>query len=190
MMGRRGTNEIAHLRRELADVEAELARLAADDADYDSLVAQPQAFDLAIVPDRRRRALTSEGRRHQLQQALGGPAASCSRSALAAKRIADVDWPTWNSISPVVISAAIEPTRHLTSASPYGQQDYHALCRDRDAIQRELDRVTASLDACLSEAAEVGRTLRTFSSNGRVRTLWRRKYIDPRRPCSRTSPHR
>ena len=174
LYGERQYEQNRAFRQELADVEAELARLSVDEADHDSLVARRNRLTARLTQTVPPERSTSDGRRHQLQQRSADLQHRArdlrSQQSELRRRIADLE---------LDIASCDLGHRHAITTNAYGRHDYHALCRDRDAIQVELDRVTASLDACLSEATQVGRTLRSSSSNGRVRTVVDRDgYLD------------
>ncbi len=159
------------LRRELADVDAELSRLSSEEADYDSLIERRNRLTSQLSRPLATGRHDSEGRRHQLQQRSADLQHRSrelrSQQSELRRRLADVEL----DLASCDLGRYHANATNTSAVNPYGQQDYHLLCRDRDAIQQELDRVTASLDTCLSEAAEVGRTLRMFPANGRVRNV-------------------
>lgn len=154
------------LRRELADVEAELAKLVSSSGDYDSLLAHRNQLKARLAIPESAEPKYSESRRRHLQQLatdLQDRARQLrARQSELRRRLADLE------LDIASCHRAGDPRKKATNQppSPRGRQDYQAMCADRDKIQHDLDLVTNSLDTCLSEASEVGRTLRSFLPKG------------------------
>lgn len=72
--------------------------------------------------------------------------------------------------------AATHKVERAGLSQPSGSRfDHFGLRRERNERVAELDRITAALDACLSEAAEVRRSMRSLPVIGSVDSPWRPK---------------
>ena len=162
------------LRRELADVEAELSRLGDENTDYDALMArrnrltsrlsQPMSQPMSQPTKSKRRV--SDAHRVELERRsaqLQNRARSLrSVQSDLRRRLADLE---------LDIASCDLNREHRATRASYERNEHLALCRDRDAVQIELDRATESLDACLGEAAEVARALRSHATNAPIRNV-------------------
>jgi hypothetical protein len=153
-------------RRELAEIDAELARHSGQEADYDSLIsrrdrlrailshvrtAQPRSNPVAHQAAANDQRAQLERRASELQQQTRQLRAQQSELR---RRVADLD---------LDVASLDHVTRPADGAYSTEYSDCLALCRDRDTTTQELDRVTAQLDRCLRESAEVGRALRKLN---------------------------
>ncbi len=154
-----GSSQPRSLRAQLGDVEAEIARLRSQPQDYQSLVHRRSELQARLA---RRSDLhgTSAGRacvdheesQHRLTQLCERARDLRSRQSVLRRWLAAIEE------QPAHPHAALDPYHRSVDAVRFSTLDPDS---QRAARTRELQRVNHDLDACLAEAAEIRRQLRT-----------------------------